>query len=277
MTQEAANFVRADLAPWAGDDVFRAAREQQGAIFRHKEGRRTLRFEHHGKSYFLKYHAGVGWKEIIKNLVQFRLPVLGAENEYRAARALHERGVDTLTPAAYGKRGGNPATQESFLVTDDLHGTVSLEDYCKHWREHKPDPRLKRALIKKVAHAAKVMHDSGINHRDFYLCHFLLGEASLQAALQKNSSDFRCYLIDLHRGQIRESVPRRWLVKDLGGLLYSTFDIGLGARDYYRFVCEYTGKPLDKVLHDPLWREVLDNATRLYRKDFGKAAPEVFP
>jgi heptose I phosphotransferase len=268
-------YLRADMQAWAGDDAFAAARAQEGKLYRSKEGRRTLQFEHSGKSYFQKYHAGTGWKEILKNLFQLRAPVLSARNEYKAAQRLRSYGLDTLLPVAYGERGWNPATRESFLVTEDLINTHSLEDVCRYWPKQSPTPRFKRAMIDKLADTARVMHQQGINHRDFYLCHFLLEENAEPKILQ--GEDFHCYLIDLHRCQIRQRVPRRWLVKDLGGLLYSSFDTGLRARDYFRFVQRYTGKSLREAMRNPLWREVLDNAERLYQKDFGKPAPEIFP
>ena len=275
---------------WSGKDIFAqvnalAANSSKENIFRQKEGRVTLRTTLAGESFFLKYHRGVGWKEIFKNLAQLRLPILGASNEYKAAVLLARQQVDTLTPVAFAARGLNPAAQESFLITRALANTISLEDYCRHWATQKPSLRIKNALIDKVAESAKRMHGSGINHRDFYICHFLLDEQSLQRALavqtdKKQTLDFHCYLIDLHRCQFRTSVPRRWLVKDLGGLLYSTMDLGLRPRDYYRFIKHYTGKPLKQALKqqqcDTFWRDVLINAGKLYQKDFKKPAPRIF-
>ena len=102
---------------------------------------------------------------------QGRAPVVSACNEYLASLALAEAGVDTLTPAAYGRRGHNPAAMESFLITDDLVGTVSLEDYCRGWPDQPPPVAQKRRLLNKVMWMAATMHGCGINHRDFYLCH----------------------------------------------------------------------------------------------------------
>jgi len=275
---------------WQGKDPFVevqkiSAAAQPQNLLREKEGRRTLRFIFKtpgatSQSYFLKHHKGIGWKEIVKNLLQLRLPVLGASNEYRAAIKLQSLSVDTLTPVVYGQRGANPAAQESFLITNDLVNTVSLEDYCRHWPTTPPSFRVKRALINKVAEAARIMHTNGINHRDFYICHFLLDEKSLlnklQKPHQKEGSPFYCYLIDLHRCQIRQHVPKRWLVKDLGGLFYSSMDIGLSARDYFRFIKKYTGKSLREALQNPLWCEALVNAEKLYQKDFAKTPPVIF-
>ncbi|MST95428.1 MAG: hypothetical protein EXS33_09225 [Pedosphaera sp.] len=33
---------------------------------------------------------------------------------------------------------------------------------------------LKRALLEKIAALARTLHEGGVNHRDFYLCHFLV-------------------------------------------------------------------------------------------------------
>lgn len=246
----------------------------QKNIFRYKEGRRTLRFEQNGQSYFLKHHQGIGWKEIFKNLLQLRFPVLGARNEYEASKKLTALGVDTLKPMAFGERGHNPAKQESFLITEDLIGTISLEDFCRDWSRQRPSFKTKMALIRKLAGAARVMHGAGINHRDFYLCHFLL-ELAAEEKIQRGEI-FRCYLIDLHRCQFRKQVPKRWLVKDLGGLLYSAMDAGLTRKDCYRFLKCYTGLPLHPILQNTLWKEVWVNAEKLYDKDFGRAPKKIF-
>lgn len=264
---------------WGGKDVFQQVQaisdnSAPEKIYRDKEGRRTLQFDFAGRSYFLKLHQGIGWREIIKNLAQLRLPVLGARNEYEAAIALTKRDVATLKPVAFGEHGDNPARQQSFLITETLIHTTSLEDYCRPWPQKRPGFKLKKQLITKVATAAKTMHGAGINHRDFYLCHFLL-EQQAEEKINRGES-FRCYLIDLHRCQQRAQVPLRWRAKDLGGLLYSSMDTGMSARDYFRFIKIYSDKPLREALRDNLWSAVLVNAEKLYRKDFGKTAPIIF-
>ena len=71
---------------WSGLDPFVAVEALKGEVFRELEARRTLRIEVAGQGYFVKIHRGVGWKEILKNLLSLRLPVLGAGNEWRASR-----------------------------------------------------------------------------------------------------------------------------------------------------------------------------------------------
>lgn len=252
---------------WEGKNPFEAAQQQTGQVFRSKEGRRTLRFEHAGKGYFLKWHAGVGWQEILKNLLQCRQPVLGAGNEYRACLTLRALGVDTMTPVAFGERGWNPATRQSFLVTQELANTRSLEEIGKQWATRPPSVREKRALIRKLAQISRCLHDHGINHRDYYLCHFLRDD---------NGKPFEAtdalYLIDLHRVQMRHQVPLRWRVKDISGLFYSAFDVPLTRRDIVSFLRVYQPDWLARPTH-PVVKQVCRKAVALYRKDFQRNPP----
>lgn len=230
---------------WQGKDPFVEVERLQGQVYRELEGRRTLRTEVEGRGYFVKIHRGIGWGEIAKNLLSAKVPVLGAGQEWRAIHRLHEVGVPTMTAVAYGERGGNPAAQYSFIVTEELAPTISLEDFSANWREQPPEPTLKRALIAEVAHMAGTMHRAGVNHRDFYICHFLLHTDKPVTA-----EDFRLSLIDLHRAQTRAATPRRWRNKDLAGLYFSALGIGLTRRDKLRFLRGYFQRPLREILRE---------------------------
>ncbi|MCK0153645.1 lipopolysaccharide core heptose(I) kinase RfaP [Alcanivorax sp. S6407] len=259
-------FLRDDLAAaWQGKDPFEQASRQQGDIFREREGRRTLRFQAGSRSYFLKYHAGIGWREIIKNLTQAKLPVIGAMQEVQAVDAVRAAGLDTMTVVGYGARGLNPARQESFIVTEDLANTLSLEEVGEAWLEAGKVPVLfKRQLIERVAHMAGTMHRAGINHRDFYIAHFLIPEQ----AVREQDAQAPLYLIDLHRSQVRARVPWRWQVKDLGGLYFSSARYGLSRGDVFRFLKTYFGEDLRTLLqsHARLLRASRKEGEKIYRR-----------
>ena len=240
-------------------DLFRSVIALKGEIYREVESRKTFRFQWKGKAYFAKTHFGVGWREIIKNLVQFRLPVLGAANEWYALEKLRDLGVETMHPVAYVSEGWNPAKMRSCIITRELENTISLEDFCAVGMS----VTLKRKLIVKLATVSKMLHDNGINHRDYYICHFLLDLESSQHEVPV------VYLIDLHRAQIRRHTPFRWKVKDIGGLFFSTFDLELTRRDLFRFMKIYTGKSLREILLQDrgFWRAVLERAMRLHLQD----------
>lgn len=234
---------------WDGKDAFDAVEGLQGQVYRELEARRTLRTEVDGKGYFVKIHRGVGWAEIVKNLVTARLPVLGAGQEWKAIQRLNDAGVSTMTAVAYGERGSNPAQQHSFIITEELAPTVDLEQLTLTWIEQPPSPIVKRALLRRVAQMTGRMHAAGVNHRDCYICHFLL-----HTDKPFDADDFRLSVIDLHRAQVRNAVPKRWRDKDLAGLYFSALNIGLTRRDLLRFIKIYFGvidsRPLRQVLQD---------------------------
>jgi hypothetical protein len=251
----------------SGVDAFDYIMQLDGERFREFGNRRTLRFSLAGRRYFLKVHDGAGWKEILKNLLQLRLPVLGARNEWRAIQRLQALGVETMTLAGYGERGRSPATRQSFVITEALEDTVSLEDFCAPWADRalsSAEIRLKHALIRRVAGIARILHTNGINHRDFYICHFLLDCSG--TVLDRSPDMLRLFLIDLHRVQLRRRTPRRWVVKDIGGLYFSSMRIGLTRRDLYRFMIEYRRKPLRASLAEDagFWRRCRRRAVALY-------------
>jgi len=253
---------------WRDYDAFEAAFSLQGEEFRRVKSRRTFRIEVDGRGYFVKLHRGVGWREIFKNLFQFKLPVLGADNEFDAVEKLHALNVPTMNCAAFGRRGGNPAQRESFLITEEITGTVSLEDVAKERPSSLERIRLGRVL----AQEAGAMHRAGVNHRDCYLCHFLVKKTELQ------SKHPALYIIDLHRAQIRKEVPARYLLKDLGGLYFSALDSGLTKRDVLRFIRNYSMNPLELELREKgdFWRAVRRTGEKLYRKEFGKDPGKIF-
>ncbi len=253
----------------------------QGECYRHQDGRVTQRIILGGKSYFIKQHFGVGWKEILKNVLQLRWPVISAKNEWQAIHKLNSLGIRVPSVVACGYRGINPARLQSFILLEELAPVMSLEDVCRTWRTSPPAFAFKRRLIEEVAQIARHLHQHGLNHRDFYLCHFLLdmsqhvgwAERSLRSPTntvglrKERSAQPTLYLIDLHRAQIRYLTPRRWIIKDLSGLYFSSMDIGLTQRDIYRFIKAYRAKPLRSIMDSDkeFWIKVKKRGEQLYR------------
>lgn len=241
------------------DDAFAIT----GQIYREPPGanRRTLRFELGSHRYYLKLHWGVGWREIMKNLVTLRLPVVGAANEWRAIIKLRELGVETMKLAAYGRAGWNPARQKSYVITHELKDCISLEDYCAEWKNNPPPYALKQKLISRIAETTRKLHQHGVNHRDLYICHFLL-----QLPWSGGEDDFHLYLIDLHRVQIRRRTPQRWKVKDVAALYFSAMHTGLTKRDLLRFMKVYSRKPIRQLLVEEsgFWEAVERRALAWY-------------
>jgi heptose I phosphotransferase len=255
---------------WQNSSPFEEVSKLDGTLYRHVKSRRTLKLEINGRSFFLKHHLGVGWREIIKNLLQFKRPILGAANEFNAINKLTELDVPTMTAEAFGERGSNPARQESFLITAALENPESLEDLCKNWPAAPPEFAFKLSLIKEVARSTGIMHRNNICHRDCYICHFLLNTATAGQARPQIS------LIDLHRALFWKKLPLRYQVKDTAGLYFSSMDINLSRRDFYRFMRFYSNKTLRETLQQDLrfWKKVDRTARKLYYKVHKRQAPE---
>jgi len=176
-------------------------------------------------------------------------------------------GIETMEVAGFGRQGRNPASQKSFIITEELMHTISLEDYCESWREHKPDFRLKNVLIKKVADISRCMHGNGINHRDFYICHFLLYVSALN-----HPESVKLFLIDLHRAQVRRKTPFRWRLKDIDSLYFSVMTLCLTQKEFFRFMRFYSGKSLKECLadQDGFWHNVESQGQKLWQRKLRK-------
>ncbi len=230
---------------WQDNDPFVEVEHLSGEIYRAVKQRKTLRFRFDDATYFIKIHRGTTVKEILKNLLSFRMPVLDAKQEWDAIHRLATANVNTMNGRAFGRKGLNPLTRHSFIITEDLNPAISLEDVTQTWLTSPPPYTLKRALITYLAKMVAKMHLAGVNHRDCYLCHFLL-----DTQLFEDNQTIKLSVIDLHRAQVRNKVPTRWRDKDLIGLYFSSTNIGLTERDIYRFVKTYFDKPLKQIFHD---------------------------
>jgi heptose I phosphotransferase len=146
-----------------------------------------------------------------------------------------------------------------------------LAQYAEQWPDKPPAFSHKKAIIEKVAEIASTMHSNGINHRDLYICHFLLDISSGEAYTDKD--DIRLFVVDLHRAQIRQQIPRRWWVKDVGSIYFSALDIGLTKGDVYRFLRAYYQMPLREIFkqHHKFLHDVERRAVKLYRRDFKRS------
>jgi len=243
-----------DIRGLFGQNAFAEIMRLQGPVYRDVTGRRTMRIELTGNSYFIKQHFGVGWGEIVKNLLSFKMPVLGAMTEVKAIQKLTEVGIATTPLVGYGVKGGNPALQQSFVITRDLGDITSLEDVCADWKNNPPDAAFKRRLMIAMAELAARLHGAGLCHRDFYLCHIVLKKAELA------QGEMNLILIDLHRMLVGQSSHGGAAMKDIAGLYFSAMDCGFTAEDWLLFRQHYLPQT------DKFWQKVEARANQLHAK-----------
>lgn len=234
-----------------------------GYTVRATANRKTMRVDIRGRSYFVKQHEGVGWWELIKNVLSFKRPIIGAMTEVKAIQKLNQIGIATTPIAAYGIQGNLLATQRSFLLTDDLGDKalgdiVSLEDIVKTWAQHPPREGERAVMLTAVAKLAKRFHAAGLCHRDFYLCHI---------ALQRHqvvTTDTNFYLLDLHRVLHGQSPHGYSVCKDIAGLIFSCMDYGFSPQDWDCFKAYYLPQS------EQFWQRAFARAQRLHAKFHSK-------
>ncbi|HAV11932.1 MAG TPA: lipopolysaccharide core heptose(I) kinase RfaP [Opitutae bacterium] len=249
-----------------GCDPFVWLLEGHGVTHRHVKNRLTYEQSLGDLHFFVKRHLGCGWNEVFKEWYRFRKPVVSARTEWEGAESLCKAGIRVPKVLGKGERGSYPHAIESFVVLEALEDCDTLEHFKEGWHDYTGVNwvRLKRDLITEVATISRKMHAKGINHRDFYLNHFLLNRKHIKNWSPR--TEIQLNLIDLHRVQQRSSVPRRWLIKDLGSLIFSALDVGLTSSDAARFLKIYLGPNWKQLLCNDLslWQSIMKRAVKLY-------------
>lgn len=246
--------------------LYDALAQANGVVYRQAAGRRTVRLDATRGCYFAKLHYGVGWREIAKNLLVGKRPVLGAGNEFAACRKLAAHGVHAPRVAAFGVCGRNPARRRSFLVCDALTGVASLEDLTA---SGDLPPLLRRRLIVAAGDLLRAMHDAGVHHRDCYVAHIFADIA------QWEEGGPALAIIDLHRAWVRGRLPSRWRRRDLAALLVSATPLRLTGRELLRFAAAYAGDVATWRRDRRFWRGVLRRVERLRRRGARRGRPAV--
>lgn len=254
------------------ENVFDSVLSLRGQMFRAHKNRRTLCCEIGGRAYFVKVHDRTPIAEFARHLLHARWPITSAEPERRGIARLAELGVPTVRCAGFGMRGATPWTRQSFIITEALEGFIHLDEAARFWQSLAPRvaARLKHAAISELAAIARAMHEHGLNHRDFYLCHFMLPQRDFNGF--RAGESLQLHVIDLHRVQCRSRVPARWIAKDLSGLLFSSIDLGVTTLDCTRFLRAYWGKGWRERLRGQrrFLKHIIRRAKRTYRGDFGR-------
>lgn len=138
---------------------------------------------------------------------------------------LARAGIRAAEPIAYGEEMIGPWERRSAIVMGAVDG-ISLERWCAEHDDPLPSPVLE-ALADLVAR----FHALGIAHRDLYLSHVFADAPDADAP--------RLSLIDLQRIVRIGHRRRRWIVKDLAALNYSTPPAAVSPRNRLRWLKRY--------------------------------------
>ncbi len=206
-----------------------------------KQGRSTARVIFHSPSgplpVYLKRHYRLPWRDRLAAAFHpegRHSPAAAEWAHLERARAL---GVAVPDTVAAGERIGPWGELQSYLLIAELTGCDALNEILPTLAESLPPStfaQLKRGLIAEMAEITARLHGAYAFHKDLYLCHFFMPQN------RPFDPSLKLTLIDLHRMGEHRWWPNRWRWKDLGQLLFSTFDVpGIDNRDRLRFWALY--------------------------------------
>jgi heptose I phosphotransferase len=205
-----------------------------------KQGRSTARVVFHPKlSVYLKRHYRLPWSAGLAATLHPSGRYSPAAEEWCHLQRGRTLGIEVPEVVAAGERIGPRGSLTSFLMVAELTGCEALHEALPRLAARldvRSFATLKRRLIAEMARIAATLHAARLFHKDLYLCHFFLD----MDRLERDGGTIRLVLIDLHRLSSRRLWPDwlRW--KDLGQLLYSSFDVeGIHDRDRLRFWRSY--------------------------------------
>lgn len=217
---------------------------------------------------FLKRYERIPPREQLRQLWSQRSRGGPAKAEVDYIRRLARIGVPSMTLVAHGTEKGGWFPSRSFIITKAIEGE-SLERLtlrCGPEPDSIPSPTDRHEIIRQLAFVVRRMHEERFFHRDLYLCHvFLMRNTNGKVVLR---------LIDLARMIERPFLTRRWIIKDLAALEYSSPSPLVTRADRLRFLYYY-GRAADGRLSE-FWlrqtmRQVRERVKKMARHDQQRA------
>lgn len=133
------------------------------------------------------------------------------------ADAVHRcqiNGVPVMATVATGWQiEGRPWKRSSFFLSECVPGSPADQ----FWIDRQSGPSTltesdRQSILFALADTARIFHEAGLFHRDFYWCHFFV-ETTQEGAIAR--------LIDLQRVLHRPWLAWRWRLKDLAQFVFS--------------------------------------------------------
>ena len=188
----------------------------------------------------------------VRRMLSGHLNQSTARIEWNQIRRLETDGIDSVRWVAFGEELAGPWEQRSAVLTAELPGE-SLERYV----ERCPG-RVARGWGHSLAEFVARFHGAGYVHRDLYLSHVFVDVAERKPVFR---------LIDLARVMKPWLRRRRWIVKDLAALDYSTPAVFATAADRLRFLQTYLGVEHLGPRDRRLVRQIARKTRRIARHD----------
>jgi len=153
--------------------------------------------------------------------------------DHEPAMKLRQYGINTPKTASFGQKWGLVFEKRSFCISEKISDAESIERKLPgyfHDTETVKNLKLKRDFILRFARFIRKFHETGYRHRDLYFSHIFYDK----------NDEF--YLIDLARAFVPIFSSKRFRIKDIAQLFYSSSGRFFSKTDRIRFYLEYRGK-----------------------------------
>ena len=217
--------------------------------------RHRIRFQlSNGQTVYLKRYDNPPLSIQIKGWAQHGKHAFLSDYDKGPLEELQKADVPIPQTIACGGQWSGVFEKKSFIITLEIPNAHSLETRL-------PDAftgssvQDRQDFTKKLADFIRRFHATGYRHRDLYLCHIFLTQTG------------QLYLIDLHRTFKPKLLSKRYQIKDLAQLYYSSPGDTIYNTDRLRFYFAYTQKsklsPPDKAMI----RRIVAKAQKIARHD----------
>jgi heptose I phosphotransferase len=243
--------------------------------FHAKQGRTTgrcvMRHRDQNLVVYLKRHYRLpAWRGVLATLFP-RAGWSPALQEWQSLERAHALGFPVPRAVAAAEYIGPWCRLRSFLAVEELTDMLPLHEAIPAAKRHFTPIAFegwKRGLTAELARVTSQLHSGCYFHKDLYLCHFFIPRRLID-----EGGDWRgqVHFIDLHRFRRHPILWRRWLIKDLAQLLYSSDIDGIELRDRLRFWSAYR-KEARLRSETALFRALVVWKYRRYRRHNTRAA-----
>ena len=186
--------------------------------------------------------------------------------EFETAQQLTEVGINTPKTIAYGTQWGTIFEKRSFIITEKIPDAEALERKLPDYFDGSDtveNLKLRREFITQLANFIRKFHETNFRHRDLYLSHIFYS----------NNRNF--YLIDLARVFQPSVFRRRFQIKDIAQIYYSSPGKFFSRTDRMRFYINYTGQQKLTTTDKDFIRKVIKKVKQMAQHDKrnGREAP----
>ncbi len=191
-----------------------------------------------------------------------------AFREFDAADKLAASGINTPKVISYGEQRNTLFETRSFIISEKIPDAESLERRlpdCFDEQAIKEKLKQRRNFIAQAATFIRKFHETNYRHRDLYLAHIFHGESG------------KFHLIDLARVFKPIIMRRRFQIKDIAQVYYSSPGKNFSKTDRMRFYMTYAGQSRLRRKDKAFIRKVINKAEQMARHDIkhGRAVPFV--